>query len=147
MILNQLVYVVIDKKEERVLGVFNEYDEADAVAMETMNENDYEGWEVTMTPVLVDKWNDDRESRKFWLSTAEKERAEAEEMALVTEPKFEGFDRPGEMYDDSNDDGDEEFRGDNDDEEKREEFIKNIAVDVGEAIADAIADMIDIMVD
>ena len=122
MILNQLVYVVIDKKEERVLGVFNEYDEADAVAMETMNENDYEGWEVTMTPVLVDKWNDNRKSRKFWLSTAEKERAEAEEMALATEPEFEGFDRPDEMYDDSNDDGDEES-------EDMEEYLTDEAIE------------------
>lgn len=85
MILNQLVYVVINKKEERILGVFNDYDEAEAVAFEEIYEKDYDGREVSLTPILVDKVNDDPKSRKFCFGQREEDEATDAEMALVTD--------------------------------------------------------------
>lgn len=85
MILNQLVYVVINKKEDRILGVFNDYDEAEAVASEEIYEKDYDGREVSMTPILVDKVNDDPKSRKFCFDLGEMDKATDAEMDLVTD--------------------------------------------------------------
>ena len=95
MELKQVVYVVIDHKEEKVLGAFNDEDYAKQVASEAELPT-YVGNEISITPVLVDSVNWDTMSRKFWLTEEQVANAVKEEMELAV-PCYE--------YDDEDDDG------------------------------------------
>ena len=48
-------------------------------------EKEYDGREVSLTPILVDKVNDDPKSRKFCFGQREEDAATDAEMALVTD--------------------------------------------------------------
>ena len=63
--LNQIVFVIMDNYENKVVGVYNDYTEATQVAEAA--EKDFYGDEyITITPVLVDTVNIVPDSRKLY---------------------------------------------------------------------------------
>ena len=82
MKLNQIVFVVIDHEERKVIGAFNDEDIAKQVASD-MEKPNYSGFEITITPVLVDTVNWITDSRKFYLSDEPMHRALADEIDLA----------------------------------------------------------------
>ena len=63
--LNQIVFVVMDNYEQKILGVYNEYTDAVQLA-EAANKNFYAEDTITITPVLVDTVNINPDSRKLY---------------------------------------------------------------------------------
>ena len=82
MKLNQIVFVVIDHAERKVIGAFNDEDVAKQVAFD-MEKPTYGGFEITITPVLVDTVNWVTDSRKFYLSDDTMQKALADEIDLA----------------------------------------------------------------
>ena len=80
--LNQIVFVVMDNYEEKVLGVYNEY--KDAVQLAEAAEKDfYEDDVITITPVLVDTVNIVPDSRKLYWNEQDVVDALQEEIDLA----------------------------------------------------------------
>ena len=63
--LNQIVFVIMDNYEEKIVGVYNDYAEAAQVA-EAAEKDFYEDDFITITPVLVDTVNIVPDSRKLY---------------------------------------------------------------------------------
>ena len=80
--MNQIVFVVIDHEEKKVIGVFNDEITAKQVAMDN-NKPTYVGNEISITPVLVDTVNWVTMSRKFWLTEEQVADAVQEEIELA----------------------------------------------------------------
>lgn len=96
--LNQVVFVVVDKEEEKVLGVFNEYEDAKRVALKLVHAY-YDGTEISITPVLVDRMNWGEDTRQLWLNEAEVVDALQEEIDLAS---------PDEAWEEEEEEKDEE---------------------------------------
>ena len=116
--LNQIVYVVTDKKAEKIIGAFNELSDAEdaAIGYELPN---YVGGEISITPVLVDSVNDDEMARRFWLTRPQVEDATQNEvdLALVLEGEEAEDDEDENAVEDIiEEDDDEEEDGEDDDE-------------------------------
>lgn len=62
---NQIVFVIMDNYENKVVGVYNDYAEAAQVA-EAAEKDFYEDDYITITPVLVDTVNIVPDSRKLY---------------------------------------------------------------------------------
>lgn len=121
--LNQVVYVVTDKKAEKIIGAFNELSDAEDAAI------DYElpgyiGGEISITPVLVDSVNDDEMARRFWLTRPQVEDATQNEidLALVLEGE-EAEDDEDEDEDAVEDVIEEDDEGEKEDGEDDDEVI------------------------
>ena len=80
--MNQMVFVVIDHEEKKVIGAFNDEVTAKQVAMDN-NKTTYVGNEISITPVLVDTVNWVTMSRKFWLTEEQVADAVQEEIELA----------------------------------------------------------------
>ena len=123
MEMNQVVFVVNDRKEKKILGAFNEYEDALQVALDVPST--YKGDEVSITPVLVDRVNVLSDARKYWLNEQDVVNAMQEESDLAS-PIEENED---EDEDEWEDDWDEEYEWeeeDDDDEDDEEEVINPI---------------------
>ena len=70
--MEQIVYVVNDKKEQKVIGVFNEYRTAERIALD-MERACYDGSEISITPVCVDRMTYLTGSRQYLLNQQERE--------------------------------------------------------------------------
>lgn len=112
MEMNQVVFVVNDRKEKKILGAFNEYEDALQVALDVPST--YKGDEVSITPVLVDRVNVLSDARKYWLNEQDVVNAVQEEIDLAS-PIEEDEDE-----DEWEDDWDEEddWEEDEDDEDE-----------------------------
>lgn len=110
MELNQIVYVVIDHEEEKVIGAFNDYTTAKRVAYD-MNNLTYYGSEISITPVLVDTVNGVTNSRQYYLTEQEVLDATQEEMELVLpcNKDEDEDDNPIDENEDEYEDEDEEY--------------------------------------
>ena len=109
--MNQIVFVVIDHEEKKVLGVFNDEITAKQVAMDN-NKTTYVGNEISITPVLVDTVNWVTMSRKFWLTEEQVTDAVQEEIEMALpcddeEEEDEDIDEEDEEDDPSYDDRDD----------------------------------------
>ena len=102
--LKQVVYVVVDNEEQKILGVFNDYVNAKKVAYD-MNKLEYDGSEISITPVLVDAINPNDESRQMWTTEQEVINATQEEVNLAM-PVNEDDDNDYEEDDDYDEDND-----------------------------------------
>lgn len=111
MEMNQVVFVVNDRKEKKILGVFNEYEDALQVALDVPST--YKGDEVSITPVLVDRVNVLSDARKYWLNEQDVVNAVQEEIDLAS-PIEEDEDED----EDEDDWDDDEWEEDDDDEEE-----------------------------
>lgn len=120
MKLNQIVFVVIDHEEQKVIGAFNDEDTAKQVASD-MEKPTYDGSEITITPVLVDTVNWVTDSRKFYLYDDLMQKALADEIDLAM-PCDEDED------DDEDDDYiDEDELTDEEEEDEDDEYTDPIA--------------------
>lgn len=117
MEMNQVVFVVNDKKEKKILGAFNEYEDALQVALDVPST--YKGDEVSITPVLVDRVNVLSDARKYWLNEQDVVNAVQEEIDLAS-PIEEDEDE--DYWEDSRYDEDywedDDWEEDDDDEEE-----------------------------
>lgn len=120
MEMNQVVFVVNDRKEKKILGVFNEYEDALQVALDVPST--YKGDEVSITPVLVDRMNVLSDARKYWLNEQDVVNAVQEEIDLAS-PIEEDED---EDEDEWEDDWDEEDEWEEDDDDEEDEVIDPI---------------------
>lgn len=139
MELNQIVYVVNDRKEQKIIGAYNDYLTAKQVALD-MNKLTYDGTEISITPVLVDSVNWVTDSRKYWLTESDVLNAVQEEIELAM-PEDEDEDEDDDEYDDeySDEDEDEEdYDDDDDDDESDSEDVIYTAID---RITDAILEI------
>lgn len=112
MEMNQVVFVVNDRKEKKILGAFNEYEDALQVALDVPST--YKGDEVSITPVLVDRVNVLSDARKYWLNEQDVVNAVQEEIDLAS--PIEEDEDEDEDEDDWYDDDD--WEEDDDDEEE-----------------------------
>lgn len=104
--LNQIVFVVMDHCEGRILGVYNEY--TDAVQLAEAAEKDfYEDDFITITPVLVDTVNINPDSRLLYYMEQDVVDALQEEIDLAL-PYEEEEDEDEEDDDDWDEDDDED---------------------------------------
>lgn len=124
MEMNQVVFVVNDRKEKKILGAFNEYEDALQVALDVPST--YKGDEVSITPVLVDRVNVLSDARKYWLNEQDVVNAAQEEIDLAS-PIEEDEDE-----DEWEDDWDEEddWEEDEDDEEEVIDPIEEMVYEV-----------------
>ena len=120
MEMNQVVFVVNDRKEKKILGAFNEYEDALQVALDVPST--YKGDEVSITPVLVDRVNVLSDARKYWLNEQDVVNAVQEEIDLAS-PIEEDED---EDEDEWEDDWDEEDEWEEDDDDEEDEVIDPI---------------------
>lgn len=97
MEMNQVVFVVNDRKEKKILGAFNEYEDALQVALDVPST--YKGDEVSITPVLVDRVNVLSDARKYWLNEQDVVNAVQEEIDLAS-PIEEDEDEDEDDWDD-----------------------------------------------
>lgn len=109
--MNQIVFVVIDHEEKKVIGAFNDEITAKQVAMDN-NKTTYVGNEISITPVLVDTVNWVTMSRKFWLTEEQVADAVQEEIELALpcddeEEEDDDIDEEDEKNDPSYDDRDD----------------------------------------
>lgn len=96
--LNQIVFVVMDNYEEKVLGVYNEY--KDAVQLAEAAEKDfYDDDVITITPILVDTVNIVPDSRKLYWNEQDVVDALQEEIDLAM-PYIEEEEEEEEEVDD-----------------------------------------------
>lgn len=119
--LNQIVFVVMDNYEEKVLGVYNEYTDAVQLA-EAANKDFYIEDTITITPVLVDTVNINPDSRKLYWNEQDVVDALQEEIDLAL--PYEEEEEEEEEEDDWDEDEDEEeddWDDDDDDEDEDEE--------------------------
>ena len=105
--LNQIVFVVIDHEEQKVIGAFNDEDTAKKVASD-MEKPTYDGSEITITPVLVDTVNWVTDSRKFYLYDDQMQKALADEIDLAM-PYDEGENEDEDADEDEDEDEDEDY--------------------------------------
>lgn len=103
MELNQIVYVVNDSKEQKIIGAYNDYLTAKQVALD-MNKLNYDGTEISITPVLVDSVNWATDSRKYWLTESGVLDAVQEEIELAMPEDDEDEDEDDEDEEDYDDD-------------------------------------------
>ena len=138
MKLNQIVYVVIDHEEEKVIGAFNDYTTAKRVAYD-MNKLYYDGSEISITPVLVDTVNWTTDSRQYYLTEQEVLDATQEEIDLARpnedEDEEEDEEEDEDIWDDEDEDEDDD-ENDDDDDESHLPVLEAI-----EEMSDAIANM------
>ena len=80
--LHQIVFVVMDNYEQKVLGVYNEYTDAVQLA-EAADKTFYTEDIITITPVLVDTVNINPDSRKLYYTEQNVVDALQEEMDLA----------------------------------------------------------------
>lgn len=128
--MNQIVFVVIDREEKKVLGVFNDEITAKQVAMSNTKFS-YVGDEISITPVLVDSENNTDMSRKFWLTEAQIAEAVQDEMELVLS---DGDDYENEDEETAYSDDEEDFSidmddYDYDDEDEEDESLRRVKSD------------------
>ena len=116
--LNQIVFVVMDNYEEKVLGVYNEY--KDAVQLAEAAEKDfYEDDVITITPVLVDTVNIVPDSRKLYWNEQDVVDALQEEIDLAL--PYEEEEEEDDDYDEDEDEDAEDDDWDEDDDDEEEE--------------------------
>lgn len=106
MELNQIVYVVNDRKEQKIIGAYNDYLTAKQVALD-MNKLNYDGTEISITPVLVDSVNWATDSRKYWLTESGVLDAVQEEIELAMPEDDEDEDEDEDDEDEEDYDDDE----------------------------------------
>ncbi len=121
MEMNQVVFVVNDRKEKKILGAFNEYEDALQVALDVPST--YKGDEVSITPVLVDRVNVLSDARKYWLNEQDVVNAVQEEIDLAS-PIEEDEDEDEDDWDD------DEWEEDDDDEEEVIDPIEEMVYEV-----------------
>lgn len=124
--MNQIVFVVIDHEEKKVIGAFNDEITAKQVAMDN-NKTTYVGNEISITPVLVDTVNWVTMSRKFWLTEEQVADAVQEEIELALPCDNE------EEEDDDIDEEDEENDPSCDDRDNFIEWYMTIGYSLDEA--------------
>ena len=124
MEMNQVVFVVNDRKEKKILGAFNEYEDALQVALDVPST--YKGDEVSITPVLVDRVNVLSDARKYWLNEQDVVNAMQEEIDLTS--PIEEDENEDEDEDDWYDDDD--WEEDDDDEEEVIDPIEEMVYEV-----------------
>lgn len=125
MEMNQVVFVVNDRKEKKILGAFNEYEDALQVALDVPST--YKGDEVSITPVLVDSVNVLSDARKYWLNEQDVVNAVQEEIDLAA-PVDEDEDEDEEDEDDW--DEDDDWEEDDDDEAEVIDPIEEMVYEV-----------------
>lgn len=106
MEMNQVVFVVNDRKEKKILGVFNEYEDALQVALDVPST--YKGDEVSITPVLVDMVNVLSDARKYWLNEQDVVNAVQEEIDLASPIEEDEDEEEDEWEDDWDEEEDDE---------------------------------------
>ena len=121
MEVNQVVFVVNDRKEKKILGAFNEYEHALQVALDVPST--YKGDEVSITPVLVDRVNILSDARKYWLNEQDVVNAVQEEIDLAS-PVEEDEDEDEDNWDD------DEWEEEDDDEEEVIDPIEEMVYEV-----------------
>lgn len=114
MKMNQVVYVVIDHKVEKVLGVFNAYSEAVKVSQDFAVEG-YTNYDISITPVLVDTVNWVTNSRKYYLTEEQVLQATWKEVDLAA--PIDDYDEDDEDDDEYDDDEDEDEDEDDDEDD------------------------------
>ena len=80
--MEQIVYVVLDSKEKKVIGAYNEYKRAEQIALD-MERACYNGTEISITPVCVDRDNIVNGTRQYLLNQQDVLDATIEEMELA----------------------------------------------------------------
>ena len=116
--MEQIVYVVLDSKEKKVLGAYNDYARAEAVAL-GMARQCYDGTEISITPVCVDRDNIVNGTRQYLLNKQEVFDATIEEMELARPDGIPSA--PVIVGDNDEDDEDEEEYEDDEDEDDEDE--------------------------
>ena len=119
MEMNQVVFVVNDRKEKKILGAFNEYEDALQVALDVPST--YKGDEVSITPVLVDMVNVLSDARKYWLNEQDVVNAVQEEIDLAS---------PIDEDEEEDDWDDDDWEEDDDDEEEVIDPIEEMVYEV-----------------
>jgi hypothetical protein len=126
MEMNQVVFVVNDRKEKKILGVFNEYEDALQVALDVPST--YKGDEVSITPVLVDRVNVLSDARKYWLNEQDVVNAVQEEIDLAS--PIEEDEDEDEWEEDDDDDEEDEENKEEDEELPSDEEVMNLIIRV-----------------
>lgn len=152
--LNQIVFVVMDNYEEKVLGVYNEY--KDAVQLAEAAEKDfYDDDVITITPILVDTVNIVPDSRKLYWNEQDVVDALQEEIDLALPYEEEEEENDDWDEDDDDDEDDDEDDDDEEEEETPDDPIESMIVmcdgkralrkSDATQIADTLKDLIEIM--
>lgn len=115
--LNQIVFVVMDNYEQKILGVYNEYTDAAQLA-EVANKDFYAEDTITITPVLVDTVNINPDSRKLYWNEQGVVDALQEEIDLALPYEEEEEEEEDDDWDEDEWDEDEDEDDDEDEEEE-----------------------------
>ena len=143
MELNQIVYVVNDSKEQRIIGVYNDFQTAKWVALD-MNKLTYDGSEISITPVLVDSVNWETDSRKYCLTESDVLDAVQEEieLAMPEDDDDEDDDEYDDEYsDEDEDEEDDDYDEDDDDDDDDESDSEDVVYTAIDRITDAILEI------
>jgi hypothetical protein len=114
--LHQIVFVVMDNYEQKILGVYNEYTEAVQLA-EAANKDIYTEDTITITPVLVDTININPDSRALYWNEQDVVDALQEEIDLAA-PYEEEEDEEDEEDEDDWEWDEDEFEDEDEEEEE-----------------------------
>lgn len=128
--LNQIVFVVMDNYEQKVLGVYNEYTDAVQLA-EAANKDFYTEDIITITPVLVDTVNIVPDSRKLYYTEQGVVDALQEEIDLALpyeEEEEEDDDWDEDEWDEDEDEDDDEDEDEDEEEETPADPIESMIV-------------------
>ena len=129
----QMVYVVNDKYAQRIIGVYNEFPDARKAAWDYTKAN-YTGYEISITPVVVDLDNPTNGARGYWLNEQEVVDAVADEMDVAYDD-YRGDDAETETADEAETETEE-------DEELTEEEVDDLIADAVDELAEKMADLL-----
>ena len=119
--MEQIVYVVLDSKEKKVIGAYNEYKRAEQIALD-MERACYNGTEISITPVCVDRDNIVNGTRQYLLNQQDVLDATIEEMELACPEGAIPVRVDDEDEDDEYDVDDDEYEEDEDEDEDDDEY-------------------------
>lgn len=142
----QMVFVVNDKYAQRIIGVYNEFVDA-LKAAKNYTKGNYTGYEISITPVVVDLDNPANGARGYGLNEQEVMDAVQDEMDnayddWAGEAEDEAEDETEDEAEDEDEYVDEDSDDDVDDPEEDEEPTEEDVDDLIDGAIDEIAELI-----
>ena len=138
----QMVFVVNDKYAQRIIGVYNEFPDARKAAWDYTKAN-YTGYEISITPVVVDLDNPTNGARGYWLNEQEVVDAVTEEMDVAYDDyTADEADAEPETAQDDEVTEDEDETETEEDEELTDEEVDDLIADAVDELAEKMADLL-----
>lgn len=144
----QMVFVVNDKYAQRIIGVYNEFPDA-LNAAKNYTKGNYTGYEISITPAVVDLDNPANGARGYCLNEQEVMDAVQEELDVAYDD-WTGSANKAEAEAEDDEDEDEYVDEDSDDDaddpedepEEDEEDVDDLIDDAIDEIAELIGDLV-----